>query len=47
MRSNAYKLFFNFKKALYSSALVMKLFRKLFQADIIAMKLKASLFLNT
>ena len=42
-------IFYNFKTALYSSAVVMKGFnihRKLFQVKIITAKLKASLLLN-
>ena len=49
MRSSAYKLFYNFEIALYSSAVVMKGFdssRKLFLAKIVTVKLKASLLLN-
>ena len=48
MRSNAYN-FYNFKTALYYSAVVMKGFtsrRKLFEAEIITVKLKVSLLLN-
>ena len=40
-------IFYNFKTALYSSAIVMKGFsnsRKLFKAEIITVKLKDSLF---
>ena len=42
-------IFYNFKMALYYSAVVMKGFnnsRKLFLAEIITVKLKASLLLN-
>ena len=42
-------IFYNFKMALYSSAVVMKGFnssRMLFKAEIITVKLKASLLLN-
>ena len=49
MRSNANKLFLNFKTALYSSAVVVKGFnsrRKLFYAEIVTVKLKAGLLLN-
>ena len=49
MRSNAYKSLYNFKTALYSSAVVMKGFyssRKLFQTKIVTVKLKAGLLLN-
>ena len=51
MRSNTYKLFLNFKTALYSSAVVVKSFnsssyRKLFKAKIATVKLKAGLLLN-
>ena len=48
MRSNVYN-FYYFKMALYSSAIVMKGFtssRKLFEAEIITVKLKVSLLLN-
>ena len=42
-------IFYNFKTALYSSSVVVKGFtssRKLFQAEIITVKLKAGLLLN-
>ena len=42
-------IFYNFKMALYSSAVVMKGFtnsRKLFEAEIITVELKVSLLLN-
>ena len=42
-------IFYNFKTALYSSVVVVKgsnTSRKLFQAEIITVKLKASLLLN-
>ena len=49
MCSNTYILFLNFKVALYSSALAIKLFNYIVEScfKIITVKLKASLLLNT
>ena len=49
MHRNTYKLLLNFKTALYSYSLLMKFFNssgKLFYAEIITVKLRASLLLN-